>query len=278
MGIILLPDTGWVKTALPISTMAWGLQQSKWLERCKRRRALESIFSPCSAPTTSSRQYCLIRQNFWRTGKGKGLFWGFQQWCEIQISFNSSWLAQVLIDFAARLPCAPSLPFPPPLHNVCPHCILSSFLSRQTLSQDLRASSSLFLPAPFTSWFLSSPLCLTCVFTAVSSLSLSVAHLRWHLCPASLILSGDSQPFLSHVCRLSVLLPAYHTGPANHLCYTAHQNRVWPYRQVKKQVIQKRHKMSCHLVIHKVVMKLSLQLYHLHTPHSLPPLADWFVS
>lgn len=182
MGILLPPDTSWVKTALPNSIVTWGLEQDKGLERCKRRGTLESIFSPFSAPTTSSRQYCLIRQNFWRSGKGKGLFWGFQQWCEIQISFNSSWLAQVLIDFAARLPRAPSLPSPPPSDDVCAHCILPSFLSRQTLFQDPRISPALLLPSLFPSWFLSSPLCLTCAFTAVSSLSFSVAHQRWHLC------------------------------------------------------------------------------------------------
>lgn len=132
-------------------------------------------------------------------------------------------------------------------------------------------------PAPFTSWFPSSHSCLTCVFAAVSifsvlssSPSLSVAHLRWHLCVASPILPGESWPFLSMFVDFSPC--SQRIRQVLQTISTTLPIRAGSDHIGRSKSKQARKGTSC-LVTQRATMKLVLQPYHLDTPRSLPPLA-----
>lgn len=177
-----------------------------------------------------------LRQSFWCTGKRKGLFWGFQPLCKIQISFSSSWLAQVLMDFAVRLSRAPHC------FSLCTMCGTTVFCHHfwadpQTLVLSYAlllspASSSLVLYFSLLQWIPA--------YSTVPSLSFPVAHPMWHLHIAFSILSGKKSLNFSSVCQLLTLLLACQTGPSNLFCYNAHQYGAWPDCQVKDQANQKK--------------------------------------
>lgn len=185
-----------------------------------------------------------LRQSFWCTGKRKGLFWGFQPLCKIQISFNSSWLAEVLMDFAVRLSRAP-------------HCLSLCTMSGTTVFchhfwADPRISRALLCPVPLTSQFLSCPLLLTfamntslqcCTFSVLFCCPSNVAspyiisHFIWKekswffLCMST----SHIAPSLSDRAFKPILLQC---SPVQSLTWLSSQRPSNPEKAIKQVIFQ----------------------------------------